>query len=307
MKRLIRKEAEHDVDSRDYAIVCVGDKIYENVTHAMCLNDIYKDLGKKMYMDLQYRPQIEQFQVISDEENTSVILAHRVELDHTIYYFYGYNDGQEMDEDTIKSKLGKLYDGYEIKNDLDHELTRKELNYYEDQGVTDKMDRAIEKAKDEQTTATEDLIEIGFKEIGKGESTNYSCMVFDGGSGLYISRMPDYMQDFTEINDEDYLKPNFIEDFINVASKAKESSIARTLINNGYEFDNDDSDYKMVFAKEINGYTVAFDNENNQINVNTDLTDADLFNPIEEAIGLKGIEIDDETLNIVEQIANAAD
>ena len=307
MKRLIRKEAEHDVDSRDYAIVCVGDKIYENVTHAMCLNDIYKDLGKKMYLDLQYRPQIEQFQIISDEESTSVILAHRVELDHSIYYFYSYDDGQEMNEEDVKSKLGKLYDGYEIKNDLEHELTRKELNYYEDQGVIDKMNKTIEKAEDERTTVTEDLVGIGFKEIGTGESTNYSCMVFDGGSGLYILRMPDYLQNFTEINEDDYLKPNLIEDFINAVSKAKESSIARTLIDNGYEFDNDDSDDRMVFTKEINGYTVAFDSENNQMNVNTDLTDADLFNHIEEAIGLKGIEIDDETLNIVEQIANAAD
>ena len=176
MKRLIRKEAEHDVDSRDYAIVCVGDKIYENVTHAMCLNDIYKDLGKKMYMDLQYRPQIEQFQIISDEEDTSVILAHRVDLDNSIYYFYGYNNGQEMSEEEIKSQLGKLYSDYEIRNDLDHKLVPKELGYYYNQGVLDRMDEAIEKAKDEQTTATEDLIEIGFKEIGKGESTNYSCM-----------------------------------------------------------------------------------------------------------------------------------
>lgn len=307
MKRLIRKEAEHDVDSRDYAIVCVGDKIYENVTHAMCLNDIYKDLGKKLYLDLQYRPQIEQFQIISDEEDTSVILAHRVDLDNSIYYFYGYSNGQEMSEEEIKSQLGKLYSDYEIRNDLDHKLVPKELGYYYNQGVLDRMDEAIEKAKDEQTTATEDLIEIGFKEIGKGESTNYSCMVFDGGNGLYISRMPDYLQDFTEINDEDYLKPNFIEDFINAASKAKESSIARMLINNGYEFDNDDSDDRMIFTKEINGYTVAFDNEGNQINVNTDLTDADLFNHIEQTIGLKNIEINDETLDIVEQIANAAD
>lgn len=305
MKRLIKKVAEHDADSRDYAIVCVGDKIYENVTHAMCLNDIYKDLGKKLYLNLQFRPQIEQFQVISDEENTSVILAHRVEMDHSIYYFYGYNDGQEMSEDEIKSKLGNLYDGYKIKNDLEHELSPKELNYYEDQGAVDRMNKAIEKAEDERTTATEDLVGIGFREIANGTSTNDSCLVFDGGSGLYISRMPDYLQDFTEINGEDYLKPNFIEEFINAASKAQESSIAKTLISNGYVFDEDNSDDRMIFTKEVNGYTVAFDNENNQMNINTENTDRGLIEYIKQAIGLENIEINDETLGIIEQIANS--
>ena len=42
MKRL-KKIADHDVDSRDAALVIVGDKVYENVTHALCLNDIYKE------------------------------------------------------------------------------------------------------------------------------------------------------------------------------------------------------------------------------------------------------------------------
>ena len=307
MKRLVKKVAEHDADSRDFAIVCVGDKIYENVTHAMCLNDIYKDLGKKLYLNLQFRPQIEQFQIISDEEDTSVILAHRVELDHSIYYFYGYNNGQEMSEEEIKNKLGNLYDGYEIKNDLEHELTPKELSYYEDQDVINKMNKAIEEEEDGRTTATEDLVEIGFKKIGTGESTNYSCVVFDYGIGLYISRMPDYLQDFTEINGEDYLKSNFIEDFIDAVSKAKESAIAKTLISNGYNFDEDYSDDRMVFAKEVNGYTVAFDNENNQMNVNTEITDHGLVEYIQQAIGLENVEINDETLDIIEQIANSID
>ena len=51
MKRL-KKIADHDADSRDAALVIVGDKVYENVTHALCLNDIYKELGEKLYIDL---------------------------------------------------------------------------------------------------------------------------------------------------------------------------------------------------------------------------------------------------------------
>ena len=52
------------------------------------------------------------------------------------------------------------------------------------------------------------------------------------------------------------MKSNFIEDFIDAVSKAKESAIAKTLISNGYNFDEDYSDDRMVFAKEVNGYTV---------------------------------------------------
>ena len=119
MKRL-KKIADHDVDSRDAALVIVGDKVYENVTHALCLNDIYKELGEKLYIDLQYRPDIEQFQIISDKKDTSVILAHKVDNYDSVYYFYGYNDGNEMSDSEIESKLQKVFPKYDIKNDLEH-------------------------------------------------------------------------------------------------------------------------------------------------------------------------------------------
>ena len=93
MKRLIKK-AEHDVDNRDFAFVYIGGKYYENATHALCLRQYLKENEKEVAMDSYLlRPDIEQFEEISKEENKPVVLGHYVEKEDGIFIIYGCIEG----------------------------------------------------------------------------------------------------------------------------------------------------------------------------------------------------------------------
>ena len=121
MKRL--KTAEHDWNNRDMAILYVDGEIYEDATHAMCLQKYFQDNDIEEELEsLQFRPDFEQFSEISEmNDGQDVILAHRVDNVDSIYFIYGLNDGKEMSDNEIINLLDEVYPEYKIINDLEHD------------------------------------------------------------------------------------------------------------------------------------------------------------------------------------------
>ena len=66
MKRLLKK-AVHDWNNRDMAIVYVDGEVYEDATHAICLQRYYTDHGKDYKVYLGNRPQFETFKDLSED------------------------------------------------------------------------------------------------------------------------------------------------------------------------------------------------------------------------------------------------
>ena len=122
MKRLF-KTAVHDWNNRDMAIVYVNGEVYEDATHAICLQRYFQDNDMNDYkVYLGSRPQFEVFKDLSKDNNgQDVILAHRVDKADAIYFIYGLNDGRQLSDSEIKSDLEKIYPDYEIINDLAHD------------------------------------------------------------------------------------------------------------------------------------------------------------------------------------------
>ena len=122
MKRLF-KIAEHDWNNRDMAILYVDGEVYEDVTHAMCLQKYLNDTEEEKELEsLQFRPDFEQFSEISEmNDGQDVILAHRVDNVDSIYFIYGLNDGKEMSDNEIINLLDEVYPEYKIINDLEHD------------------------------------------------------------------------------------------------------------------------------------------------------------------------------------------
>lgn len=121
MKRLV-KRAEHDWNNRDFAILYVEENVYEDATHAICLQRYMEDNGLDNDLNAKDRPEMEMFSEISKMHGgRDVILAHRVDNADTIYYIYGLSDGKEMSDNKIQYLLGEVYPGYKIVNDLEHD------------------------------------------------------------------------------------------------------------------------------------------------------------------------------------------
>lgn len=115
MKRLIKK-AYHDIMNRDCAIVMIGDKFYEDVTHAACLKQFLDSAGVEGEQDsFQARPDLEMFNWISEEWNVDVVLAHKSSKEDSIYLIYQIVKGGKdfLDDidigESIRNKFEKYY------------------------------------------------------------------------------------------------------------------------------------------------------------------------------------------------------
>lgn len=121
MKRLV-KRAEHDWNNRDVAVLYVEEKVYEDATHAICLQRYMEDNEIDNNLNAKDRPEMEMFSEISKMHGgQDVILAHRVDNADAIYYIYGLYNGKEMSDNKIQYLLGEVYPEYRIVNDLEHD------------------------------------------------------------------------------------------------------------------------------------------------------------------------------------------
>ena len=141
MKKLLKKAA-HDFNNRDMAIVYIDGEVYEDSTHAICLQKYLNDTGQGNIKNFKDRPEVEIFSEISKEHGgQDVILAHRVDNAGSIYYIYGLDDGKEMGDNKIIYLLGDAYPDYEIINDLEHD--EEDNHGYDEEIQTNKSTRRI--------------------------------------------------------------------------------------------------------------------------------------------------------------------
>ena len=141
MKRLFKK-AVHDWNNRDMAIVYVDGEVYEDATHAICLQRYFQDNDMADYkVYLGSRPQFEVFKDLSKDNNgQDVILAHRVDRADAIYFIYGLNDGRQLSDSEIKSDLEKIYPDRKIYSDMEHDESDNH-GYNEQEQISKGVDR----------------------------------------------------------------------------------------------------------------------------------------------------------------------
>ena len=144
MKKLLKKAA-HDFNNRDMAIVYIDGEVYEDATHAICLQKYLNDTGQDNIKNFKDRPEVEIFSEISKEHGgQDVILAHRVDNAGSIYYIYGLDNGKEMGDNKIIYLLGDAYPDYEIINDLEHDEEEDNHGYDEEMQVEKGRERIDE-------------------------------------------------------------------------------------------------------------------------------------------------------------------
>lgn len=231
MKRLIKK-AVHDWNNRDVAIVYIDGTIYEDATHAICLQRYLDEIGMLEKVDTANRPEVEQFKEISKMDGgQDVILAHRVDNADAIYFVYGLKNGKEMSDSEIKSDLSDVYPDYEIINDLDHD--DNDNHGYDENKQINKSKQRLEDFEVEDFKNT--LESNGFEQIDNEENAyqnGYSAIYADEFDGtFYVMTMLDVGYDSGTTFEPSELR-NILNDL-----KTKLESDYQVLMQNGFQLD----------------------------------------------------------------------
>ena len=235
LKRLVKK-AEHDVDNRDFAFVYIGGKYYENATHALCLRQYLKENEKEVAMDSYLlRPDIEQFEEISKEENKPVVLGHYVEKEDGIFIIYGCIDGDFVEFNRIpKNILHEIsnYYGLPCYDDFEHDEKEIDNQYDEDENY-EKSDKEQEEAIIEDLSKT--FIDNGFT-FNNNFFTNGYVNV-----GVKFNQLAAY-----SIGNEESL---FFLDGLDKIFKLQPTKIYKKLVDYGAEIVNNYYDSTTVFLQ----------------------------------------------------------
>ena len=205
MKRLV-KRAEHDMNNRDTAIVYISGKVYEDATHALCLQEYVKDNNIDEELEsLQFRPDFEQFSEISEMNGgQSVILAHRVDNVDSIYFIYGLNNGKKMSDNEIIDILDKVYPDYKIINDFEHD--NDDNHGYDEKEQVEKGKQRIEDYQNGNFIKY--LNDAGYKKVNNEMYHNNYCLIMINNDdktftfkGMLQTNFDDFVFDFYSVND----------------------------------------------------------------------------------------------------------
>ncbi len=205
MKRLV-KRAEHDMNNRDLAIVYINGEVYEDATHALCLQEYVKDNDiEEELKSLQFRPDFEQFSKISKiNGGQDVVLAHKVDNVDTIYYIYGLYDGKEMSDNEIIDILDKIYPEYKIVNDFEHD--NDDNHGYNEEEQVEKGKQRIEDYKNGNVIKY--LNDAGYKKANNEMYYNNYCLIIIDNDdktftfkGMLQTDFDDSVFDFSSVND----------------------------------------------------------------------------------------------------------
>ena len=205
MKRLIKK-AIHDMNNRDMAIVYINGEVYEDATHAMCLQEYIEDNNIEEELEsLQFRPDFEQFSEISKMNGgQDVILAHRVDNVDSVYFIYGVNDGKKMSDNEIIDILDKVYPDYKIINDFEHD--NDDNHGYNEKEQVEKGKQRIEDYKNGNFIKY--LTDAGYKKANDEMYYNgYCLMKIDNDDktftfkGMLQTDFDGFVFDFYSVND----------------------------------------------------------------------------------------------------------
>lgn len=205
MKRLV-KRAEHDMNNRDLAIVYINGEVYEDATHALCLQEYVKDNDiEEELKSLQFRPDFEQFSKISKMNGgQDVVLAHKVDNVDTIYYIYGLYDGKEMSDNEIIDILSKIYPEYKIVNDFEHD--NDDNHGYDEEEQVEKGKKRIEDYQNGNIIKY--LNDAGYKKANDEMYYNNYCLIMINNDektftfkGMLQTDFDDSVFDFYSVND----------------------------------------------------------------------------------------------------------
>lgn len=205
MKRLV-KRAEHDINNRDMAIVYIDGQVYEDATHALCLQEYIEDNDiKEELKSLQFRPDFEQFSEISKiNGGQDVVLAHKVDNADAIYYIYGLHDGKEMSDNGIINILDNIYPDYKIINDFEHD--DDDNHGYDEKEQVEKGKQRIEDYQNGNFIKY--LNDAGYKKTNDEMYYNGYCLIqIDNDDktftfkGMLQTDFNDFIFEFYSIND----------------------------------------------------------------------------------------------------------
>lgn len=194
------------MNNRDLAIVYINGEVYEDATHALCLQEYVKDNDiEEELKSLQFRPDFEQFSKISKMNGgQDVVLAHKVDNVDTIYYIYGLYDGKEMSDNEIIDILGKIYPEYKIVNDFEHD--NDDNHGYDEEEQVEKGKQRIEDYKNGNVIKY--LNDAGYKKANNEiYYNNYCLIIIDNDDktftfkGMLQTNFDDSVFDFSSVND----------------------------------------------------------------------------------------------------------
>lgn len=221
MKRLIRK-AEHDIVNRDLALLLINGKIYEDTTHAACLQDFFKENGleNEYPSDFLTRPDFEQFEELSTEYK-EIVLAHLVKNEDGVFILYGFINGSLVEYEGIPENIKQMFaDQYNLTvyNDLEHE-NNSENTYNEEENFKNARNRAQQLSGGEEIEG--ELKNLGFEMINGFYSNGYINLIVDGKYIKVISVAGGPKREYTIeelINNKDTILNNG-KQFLDLATK----------------------------------------------------------------------------------------
>ena len=295
MKRLT-KQAIHDWNNRDVAIVYIDGMVYEDAVHGICLQRYFDDKDEDKDIYLGARPEVEQFAEVSKMYGgQDVILAHRVDRADSIYFIYGLRNGNEMSDSEIKSDLSEVYPDYKIINDLEHD-DNDNHGYNEDEQIEKGMERIDEF---ELGDFGESLEKIGYEKMSAqdGYFNGYSAILYDNYDKTFrVNTMLDI-----GMEDESFGYEEF--DDIIKELRSKLGGIYDQLLQYGFELDDDfllDEEQFYYYATTNSGILGIYGG-NDVFSIDIEQIDDEAINQI-KGIGLR--QNDDVTMEELAKVVS---
>ena len=124
----MKKFSAHDVVNRDAAIMYIDGKFYEDVTHAAAFQQYLKDIDYKNLKSVKMRPDFNDFEKFSQENNVDIILGHLVKKEDAVYIIYGFEDGIPVEFNSISQDIKNKFES-EYNLPVEDESVHEDSDY----------------------------------------------------------------------------------------------------------------------------------------------------------------------------------
>ena len=124
----MQKFSAHDVVNRDAAIMYIDGKFYEDVTHAAAFQQYLKDIDYKNLKSVKMRPDFNDFEKFSQENNVNIILGHLVKKEDAVYIIYGFEDGIPVEFNSISQDIKNKFES-EYNLPVEDESVHEDSDY----------------------------------------------------------------------------------------------------------------------------------------------------------------------------------
>ena len=124
----MQKVSAHDVVNRDAAIMYIDGKFYEDVTHAAAFQQYLKDIDYKNLKSVKMRPDFNDFEKFSQENNVDIILGHLVKKEDAVYIIYGFEDGIPVEFNSISQDIKNKFES-EYNLPVEDESVHEDSDY----------------------------------------------------------------------------------------------------------------------------------------------------------------------------------